>query len=136
MLTDKSSKIQRLCWYFVISGALEMPVLKILGLSYAALVIGLITIITAFFAIKENPVKFGMKRFVAIFAFVKYSPVSFPVFVFIFGDSYYRPDEDAMFFIATAGLLAIMVCSLIFGIMLMVRSSQQNKYLTTLKKTG
>lgn len=119
--------INKLCWFFIITGLVEIFLFIFISTNFLAIIPGLITIIPAYMTLNKVTIK--RNYFVGIWALIKYNPVSFALLAFILGD-FYGNSYNYNFGFITIIVLSYLVfggLSLVFGIMLIIKISKHNR---------
>ncbi len=122
--------LYRLDKFFIITGMIEVFLLVFITSSLFTMIIGVITIIPAYLALTNK--KFKWNYFVGIWALVKFNPITgIPLVAFIIGDLFDSFGLDTLSTIlmitCISCVVIIAISSLIFGIIILVKTSKHYK---------
>lgn len=121
----KFRTLNRIDLFFMIAGLIEIFCLAFLGDNRLLIIIGLITIITAFIPIKEDKLKWNY--FVGIWALLKYNPLGIAAILFLLSDLMMSFESTTATIVVGIALLITGLCSLVMGIILIVKTSKYLK---------
>jgi hypothetical protein len=126
-LESNSKAIDKLCWFFIIAGLIEIFVLIFIFHSFFAIIPGLITIFSANSALNKTDKKRGY--FVGIWPLIKYNPISLALVSFIMTDflSGSLNSNSTFLSIIIFLFLTVAVLSVVFGVIIIVKISKYNK---------
>ncbi|MCF8223894.1 MAG: hypothetical protein K9J25_12195 [Bacteroidales bacterium] len=128
-IKTRFNTLNRLDLFFIIAGLVEIFCLVFLT-SYRLLVlIGLITIISAYLPLKEDKIKWNY--FVGIWALLKYNPLGLAFISFYLGDTAMAYDSTTATFVTGIVFFVLGIASLVLGIIIIVKTS---KYLRAKEK--
>jgi len=128
-MKTKFKTLNRLDLFFIIAGLVEIFCLVFLT-SYRLLVlIGLITIISAYLPLKEDKIKWNY--FVGIWALLKYNPLGLAFLSFLLSDTAMAYDSTTAAFITGIAFFVLGIASLVLGIIIIVKTY---KYLRAKEK--
>ncbi len=127
-LNLKLKTLIKLDLFFIIAGLFEVLCFVILTHNLYIMIIGLITVIPAYLAMKESNLKWNY--FVGIIALVKYNPIGLALILFLLGDLNMNFAESIMY-LSIGLILLLAISSFILGIILIVKTAKyfrlQNK---------
>jgi hypothetical protein len=142
-INDNDKKnLNKIKWFLIIMGMLELFVIILLSKSIIGLIIGLSTIIPAYIALDENRYKwsYGM----GIWGIIKYSPITWiGLLGFIFGDLHSARENGIeltqnLHYVLIVGfeflLVILVIISFIFSIVILRLTSRQLKMNKNLSK--
>ncbi|MCK5028137.1 MAG: hypothetical protein KAR57_00790 [Bacteroidales bacterium] len=128
---EKNSKsIRKLCWFFIVTGIIEVFYFVFITHNILAIMPGLITIFPAYFTLNKNTIR--RRYFVGIWPLIKFNPVGVAIIAFLLGDFFANAPynySSVIFPTLFIIFLPIGLLSLILGIILIVKISRHNKYL-------
>ena len=131
---QKMKSLKRLDLFFLISGLIEVFSFVFLTHSFYLVIIGGITVYTAYIALSEN--KWKWNYFIGIWALVKYNPLGLAMISFMLSDALRNSVGGPMpvIIVSLAFLVFILaILSFIIGIILIVKTvryaKSQNKTL-------
>lgn len=128
---EKNSKsIRKLCWFFIVTGIIEVFYLVLITHNILAIIPGLISIFPAYFTLNKNSIK--RRNFVGIWPLIKFNPIGIAMIAFILGDflntapyNYSSVIFPSLFII----FIPLGILSFIFGIIIIVKISRHNRFL-------
>ena len=121
--------IKRIDWAFIVLGIVEAILLFIVVQSYIAMIPGIITVILAYIALKENRNTWNLVS--AIWALVKYNPVMLGMLTFILIDLILpaQPgrDVDSLAMLTVCSMIACMILFCVLGMVLLIKVARLKK---------
>ena len=129
-LEKRLKVIYKLDLFFLIAGMAEVFLLVFFTHTFFLMVIGLITILLAYKAMKPGNIKWNY--YLGIWALIKYNPITLALVAFLLGD--FISYSDAAFFLSTLMMiitLVLFLASLVIGIIILVKTS---RYVNKLKE--
>lgn len=130
-LINKNLKtLNRLDNFFIITGMIEVFLLVLITSNIFTMIIGVITIIPAYLALTKK--KYKWNYFVGIWALIKFNPITgIPLVAFIIGDLLGSFGLDTLstiiMVICISCVVLIAISSLIFGIIILIKTSKYYK---------
>ena len=129
-LNQKLKTLNRLDFFFIIGGLIEVFCFVFVTHNLYIMIVGVITIIPAYIALKESNLKWNY--FVGIWALVKYNPIGLAMISFILGDLIWNFEGSIIYL--TMGLVFIVaISSFVLGIIIIVKTA---KYFKNQNKTN
>ena len=129
-LNQKLKTLNRLDFFFIIGGLIEVFCFVFVTHNLYIMIVGVITIIPAYIALKESNLKWNY--FVGIWALVKYNPIGLAMISFILGDLIWNFEGSIIYL--TMGLIFIVaISSFVLGIIIIVKTA---KYFKNQNKTN
>ena len=122
--------LYRLDKFFIITGMIEVFLLVFITSSIYTMIVGVITIIPAYMALTKK--NFKWNYFVGIWALIKFNPITgIPLVAFIIGDLFGSFGLDTLSTVimitCISCVVSISISSLIFGIIILIKTSKYYK---------
>lgn len=119
--------INRLCWFFISAGLIEIFLLIFILHNFFGIIPGLITIFPAYSAL--NKIDKKMNYFVGIWPLIKYNPITLSLVSFIltdFSGGRYSVNLNLLsIFVMLFFILGVL--SIVFGIILIIKIAKHNR---------
>ncbi len=120
-LNQKMKTLNRLDLFFIITGLIEVFCFVFLTHNFYLMIVGIITIFTAYIALKKNKLKWNY--FVGIWALVKYNPIGLALISFILSDFIGNSSGSIIIAFIIIGLVFIVaISSFVLGIIIIVKT--------------
>ena len=129
-IKNNSKRLNRLTWFCIIFGLIEIFVLIFISSSILAIIPGLITIIPAYISLIDQKIKW--KYFVGIWALVKYNPITLALTSFIIADLFGSSINSNSYNLISFGLISLSfigISSFVIGIFIIILTTKQIKLL-------
>lgn len=110
--------LKQIAWFFLIQGLLEILVFIFLTQKIISIIPGTITVFGAFYMLNLN--KPTWAYFSAIWAFIKYNPISIAMFIFLATDLLHKGESSIKFL--SIYLFISMALSITMGIITIVKT--------------